>query len=333
MYKMSSSTWSNYSNQAAALRGSLQAPAQEEGAEKENDRKAFLAEAIQGTAQFIKERVGEKIAPTLAGFSPIGNLISKVTKKSVTPLKDAATAARQAAKDAEAGIDKAGMDESEELAGYSARTAAAKVAQVAAQTESESSTAIDAALTAARTAGSGSIRVAGQAAARVGSALTKEEVEAAAAAGIKSPADTLLSRLVPLADQTATSSAATAASAADAAGSSASRAATAGATKLSQGLEDAGQAVKDAEDVESAAKDAAEVAKAARVAKAIKDAKEAETVADASEEGGDPFGVVIGGLIALGTAFIGSRVQVHSVVKPPPPNIQEISSYGSVAGA
>ncbi len=330
MYKMSSSTWSNYSNQAASLRGSLQAPAQEEGAEKENDRKAFLAESIQGTAQFIKERVGEKIAPTLAGFSPIGKVISKVTQKSVTPLKDAAAAARQAAKDAAAGIDEAGMEESENLAGFAARTAAAKVAQVAAQTESESSTAIDAALTAARTAGSGTIRVAGQAAARVGSALTKEEVEAAAAAGIKSPADTLLSRLVPLADQTATSSAATAA---DAAGSSASRAATAGAAKLGKGLEEASQGVKDAEDVESAAKDAADIAKAARVAKALKDAKEAETVADASEEGGDPFGVVIGGLIALGTAWIGSRVQVHSVVKAPPPNVEEISSYGSVAGA
>mgnify|MGYP003636104595 CR=1 FL=1 len=329
MYKMSSSAWSNYSNQAAALRGSLQAPEQEEGAEKENDRKAFLAEAIQGTAQFIKERVAEKVFPTIAGFAPAGKLISKVTNKSVTPLKDAAATARQAAKDAEAGIDKAGMDESEELAGFSARTAAAKVAQVAAQSESESSTAIDAALTAARTAGSGTIRVASDAA-RAGSALTREGVDDAAAAGLRTPAETLLSRLVPLADTTATSSAATAA---DAAGSSASRVATAGAAKLSKGLEQAGQGVKDAEEVEGAAKDAADIAKAARVAKALKDAKEAETVADASEEGGDPFGVVIGGLIALGTAWIGSRVQVHSVVKAPPPNVEEISSYGSVAGA
>ena len=326
MYKMSSSAWSNYSNQAAALRGSLQAPAQEEGAEKENDRKAFLAEAIQGTAQFIKERVAEKVFPTIAGFAPAGKLISKVTNKSVTPLKDAAATARQAAKDAEAGIDKAGMDESEELAGFAERTAAAKVA---AASESESSTAIDAALTAARTAGSGGIRVV-SAAARAGSALTREGVDDAAAAGLRTPAETLLSRLVPLADSTATSSAATAA---DAAGSSASRVATAGAAKLSKGLEQAGQGVKDAEEVEGAAKDAADIAKAARVAKALKDAKEAETVADASEEGGDPFGVVIGGLIALGTAWIGSRVQVHSVVKPPPPNIEEISSYGSVAGA
>lgn len=326
MYKMSSSAWSNYSNQAAALRGSLQAPEQEEGAEKENDRKAFLAEAIQGTAQFIKERVAEKVFPTIAGFAPAGKLISKVTQKSVTPLKDAAAAARQAAKDAVAGIDDASMEESENLAGFAARTAAAKVA---AASESESSTAIDAALNAARTAGSGGIRVA-SAAARAGSALTREGVDDAAAAGLRTPAETLLSRLVPLADTTATSSAATAA---DAAGSSASRVATAGAAKLSKGLEEASQGVKDAETVESAAKDAADIAKAARIAKALKDAKEAETVADASEEGGDPFGVVIGGLIALGTAWIGSRVQVHSVVKAPPPNVEEISSYGSVAGA
>lgn len=330
MYKMSSSTWSNYSNQAAALRNSIQAPEQEDGAETENDRKAFLAESIQGTAQFIKERVGEKVLPAVASTSIGGKIISAYTGKSATPLKDAAKAARQAAKDAEAGIDKAGMEESENLAGFAERTAAAKVAQAAAASETESSTAIDAALTAARTAGSGSIRVAGQTLARAGSALTREGVDDAAAAGLRTPAETLLSRLVPLADTSASSSAATAA---DAAGSSAARAATSGAAKLSQGLEEASQGVKDAEEVEGAAKDAAAVAKAARVAKALKDAKDAEEVADASEGGGDIFGVIVGGLIALGTAFIGSRVQVHSVVKAPPPNTSEVASYGSVAGA
>lgn len=314
---MSSSTWSNYSNQAAALRSSIQAPEQEDGAETENDRKAFLAESIQGTAQFIKERVGEKVLPAIAGTSIGGKVLSTFgVGGQATPLKDAAKAARQAVKDATRGIDQAGLEESENLVGLSARTAAAKVAQVAAQSE------LDVA--------GGTVRVASQTIARAGSSLTREGVEDAAAADLRSPAETLLSRLVPVGNTSASSSAA---SAADAAGSSASNAATSGAAKLSRGLEQAGQGVKDAEDVEGAAKDAADIAKAARVAKALKDAKEAEGVADASEEGGDIFGVVIGGLIALGTAFIGSRVQVHNIVQAPPPNTSEVASYGSVAGA
>jgi len=318
---MSSSTWSNYSNQAAALRSSIQAPEQEDGAETENDRKAFLAESIQGTAQFIKERVGEKVLPAIAGTSIGGKVLSTFgVGGQATPLKDAAKAARQAVKDATRGIDEAGLEESENLVGLSARTAAAKVAQVAAQSE------LDVA--------GGTVRVASQTIARAGSSLTREGVEDAAAADLRSPAETLLSRLVPVGNTSASSSAASAAdSAADAAGSSASNAATSGAAKLSRGLEQAGQGVKDAEDVEGAAKDAADIAKAARVAKALKDAKEAEGVADASEEGGDIFGVVIGGLIALGTAFIGSRVQVHNIVQAPPPNTSEVASYGSVAGA
>ena len=314
---MSSSTWSNYSNQAAALRSSIQAPEQEDGAETENDRKAFLAESIQGTAQFIKERVGEKVLPAIAGTSIGGKVLGAFgVGGQATPLKDAAKAARQAVKDATRGIDEAGLEESENLVGLSARTAAAKVAQVAAQSE------LDVA--------GGTVRVASQTIARAGSSLTREGVEDAAAADLRSPAETLLSRLVPVGNTSASSSAA---SAADAAGSSASNAATSGAAKLSRGLEQAGQEVKDAEDVEGAAKDAADIAKAARVAKALKDAKEAEGVADASEEGGDIFGVVIGGLIALGTAFIGSRVQVHNIVQAPPPNTSEVASYGSVAGA
>lgn len=332
---MSSSTWSNYSNQAAALRSSIQAPEQQDGAETENDRKAFLAESIQGTAQFIKERVGEKVLPAIASTGIGSKLVSAYTGKAATPLKDAAKAAAKAAKDASRGIDEAGMEESENLAGFAARTAAAKATQVAAQSESDD-TAIDAALAAARTATTGTLRVASTAA-QAGSALTRESVDEAAAADLRTPAETLLSRLVPInsaADSAAGGSAASAAdaagsSAASAAGGSAARAAASSAAKL----EEAGQGVRDAEEAEGAAKDAAEVAKAARVAKALKDAKEAEGVADASEEGGDIFGVVIGGLIALGTAFIGSRVQVHDVVKAPPPNTSEVASYGSVAGA
>ena len=177
MYNMSSSTWSNYSNQAAALRNSIQAPEQEDGAETENDRKAFLSESIQGTAQFIKERVGEKVLPALASTGIGRKVLSVYGAKSATPLKDAAKAARQAAKDAERGIDEAGMEESENLASLSARTAAAKVTQAAAQaaqSESESSTAIDAALTAARTATSGTVRVASQTIARAGKELTMQ---------------------------------------------------------------------------------------------------------------------------------------------------------------
>ena len=101
----------------------------------------------------------------------------------------------------------------------------------------------------------------------------------------------------------------------------------------STAADDAEEALTTARTTQEAGQAAEDVARAARVVKVTKDVEEADKVAAASEESGDPIAMIVGGIAAAITGIVGSRMKVHSVVAPPPPNIAERASYGAVAGA
>jgi len=315
-YKMSSSAWANFSNQSAALKGSLQAgPGSSEGAEKEDDKKAFIAEMLQQSSQFSKENVLSKLTDKGERAALGRSALNLIRGEGADPLRQAANAAKAAQAKVESGADTEGIAEG--IAKQEASDAT-NVAIDAVETTGFKAQAAQTALT----DGEGRL---GEASAQVAEQQTSLAAERTAAIGA--------------ADTGAADSAIDAGVARVAVAQGAETAATTERTALAQTFAAQSTAASDAEtalgaarDTEAGVSDAAAAAKAIRVAKAVKDTEEAGKIAGEASEA-DPVALVISGIAAVVSGILGSRVKVHSIVAPPTLNTSDRPSYGDVAGA
>tara|TARA_R110002110_G_scaffold217324_4_gene431337 strand:+ start:24 stop:998 length:975 start_codon:yes stop_codon:yes gene_type:complete len=324
---MSSSAWANFSNQTAALKGSLQeGQTQGAGMETENDRKAFMAETLQNVSQFGKEQLQEKLMDKTKRAALATATKNLLSGKGLTPLKDAADAAKTSLKSIQDNTDEAGIAESETLSTNTAATIEATTARDSAKTAS------DLAETAADTADTD----AAEAVTKVTQATSN--LAATQAATDASAAQSIAQGTVhdAAAAQQAIGEQAARVTAADAEQTTAAALKTSTAADFSTAARTAATAeatLSDASDVEQSAKAAIDVARAARLAKGLQDVKDTEAASEAADETGDPIAFAVTALSAIATAVIGSRIEVHKVVAPTAPNIAERASYGAVVGA
>ena len=102
---MASQAFANYSNTVSNLRSTLQGAAQQEGQEKENDRKAFAAEMLSQASQFQKEKALEAAPAALTSIPGVKSIAKTVFGKDLTPLATKAAKAKDALKAAQEGTD------------------------------------------------------------------------------------------------------------------------------------------------------------------------------------------------------------------------------------
>lgn len=319
---MSSSQWANFSNTTSALKGSLgEGASVDEGEERENDKKAFLAEMAQNSSQYTKEKAFEQAGKSFAGTKVGGRIVKRVTGKSATPLTDEANAQRATLETVMAGGDEEG------LAFKAVDTEAGNLVSSATDVRDTAVAAKTAAETASTEAQAGiQAATAAEDAEVVASRAALEQIQSVSATTVGT---TPISRGL---EQAATQRVADAEEAQGSAVTRAANLATEFETR-STAAGDAEEALTTARTTQQAGQAAEDVARAARVVKVTKDVEEADKVAAASEESGDPIAMIVGGIAAAITGIVGSRMKVHSVVAPPAPNIAERASYGAVAGA
>lgn len=326
-YIMSSSAWANFSNQTAALKGSLQeGQTQGAGMETENDRKAFMAETLQNVSQFGKEQLQEKLMDKTKRAALATATVNLLRGKGLTPLKDAADAAKTSLKSIEDSTDEAGIAESETLTTNTAATLAATTARDSAKTASDLA---EAASGQAETA-------AAEAATKVTQATSN--LAATQAASDQAAAQAIAQGTVHDADaaEQAIGEQAARVTAAEAEQTTAAALKTSTAADFATAARTAATAeetLSGAAEAEQSAKAAIDVARAARLAKGLEDVKDTEAASEAADESGDPIAFAVTALSAIATAVIGSRIGVHTIVAPTAPNIAERASYGDTAGA
>ena len=339
---MASQAFANYSNTVSNLRSTLQGAAQQEGQEKENDRKAFAAEMLSQASQFQKEKALEGAPAALTSIPGVKTIAKKVFNKDLTPLKTKATAAKDALKAAQDDEDEEGIKATEDLAGKAADTAAKTATKAAADSAVEDAQgAVDAlpsaadlaATTAAKTGLLAEAQSSADAAEQALTVAHMTPIQGYDPAALQSLNDAQAAHDTA---QGALSGAKTALSDAQSAEADLPGQTTAASDALAQATNEAStaaKAVNDAKEAENAAKDAADVAKVARVEKLAKGVKDTEEVAEGAAEEGHPISVLAGLAVAGITAWIGSRIQVHKAVAPPAPNISQEASFAATPGA
>jgi len=337
---MASQAFANYSNQAASLRSTLEGPLQEEGAEKEDDMKAFKAEVLSQSSMFAKEKFIETAPRAFKGLKPVQALIKRTTGIDTTPLRTATEEAAAAVVKAKAGTDAEGVAAqiARSARGVQGNVVELKRVSDAAQTLKEQT---QASLTEAQgDLAEKTSTLAEQQTSAVQAQSLFEEKDAAARALQGRGTSQLDAIQSAVNDEQAASKAAL--DTANARVSNASGDVDAATTKVQDLQEQFEQhstaAATSAEETTAATTaDAAsgveDAAKAVRIEKTVKDLKDTEEAAGASEELGDPFGALIAGAVAGITYLLGSRVHVHTVVQPPPPNISQLASYSVTPGA
>ena len=342
MYRMSSQAFANYSNITSSLRSTLQGQEQMAGGEREDDRKAFMQEMLQGSSQFAKEKAMEEGGAVFANTAIGGAIVKRITGKDPQAkqkaAKSAVNKAKQALSDAEGGVDEEGLASAQSRVDLAQATdVAASNKAAATATKSAAQAEVDALPDAA-----GSLRTLTDKSSALSDAQetatrTSSELARASQAPSQNFSDPTLDRLNQAqdADKAAQADLASkqgdldaATSARGAAGDAASRLDAAGNEERT-----ATSALKDASDAENAAKDAADAAKIARVVKIGKEVRDTEEVAAGAEESGNPIGFVVGAVGALVAGLLGSRVKVHTIVAPPKVNISQLASYSSTPGA
>ena len=337
---MASQQVANYSNSTAALRSTITGQMQQIGDDREDDMKAFQAEILSQSSMFAKEKFIEKGPTALGGLKPVSRLIKRVTGKDTTPLRTAAEDAAAAVVKAKAGTDAEGV------AAQIARTARGVQGNVvelkgvsdAAQTLKEQT---QASLTAAQEDLAEKTSTLAEQQTQAAEAQTIFDQKDLAARGLQGRGTSQLDAIQSAVNDER-DAASTALDSANERVSNASSDVDEATTKV-QGLqqqfeEHSTAAATSAEETAAATTaDAAsgveDAAKAVRIEKTVKDLKDTEEAAGASEELGDPFGALIAGAVAGITYLLGSRVHVHSVVQPPPPNISQLASYAVTPGA
>lgn len=336
---MASQQVANYSNSTASLRSTLAGQMQQIGDDREDDMKAFQAEILSQSSMFAKEKFVESAPQAFKGLKPVSRLIKRVTDIDTTPLRTAAEDAATRVIQAKSGTDVEG------IAAQIARTARGVQGNVA-----ELKSTSDAAQT-LKEQTQASLSEAQQDLEDKTSTLETQQSQAAQAQSVfdDKAADVVDSQQfgtgvdsIQQAIVAAKDDASTALDTANDRVSAASDDVDAATTKV-QGLQQqfeehstaaATSAEKTATATESdVASGVEDAAKALRVEKTIKGLKDAEDAAAASEEGGDPFGALIAGGIALVTYALGSKVHVHSAVEPPPPITSQLASYSATVGA
>jgi len=337
---MASQQVANYSNSTAALRSTITGQMQQIGDDREDDMKAFQAEILSQSSMFAKEKFIEKGPTALGGFKPVSRLIKRVTGKDTTPLRTAAEDAAAAVVKAKAGTDAEGV------AAQIARTARGVQGNVvelkgvsdAAQTLKEQT---QADLTEAQEDLAEKTSTLAEQQTQAAEAQTIFDQKDAAARGLQGRGTSQLDSI-----QSAVNDERDAASTAlDSANERVSNAsgdvdeATTKVQGLQQQFEEHSTAAATSAEKTAAATEAdvasgvEDAAKAIRIEKTIKGLKDAEDAAAASEEGGDIFGALIAGGIALATYAIGSKVHVHNAVEPPAPIVRQLASYSATIGA
>ena len=334
---MASSAWANYSNQASALRGSIYGPAENEGQEREDDKKAFVQELLNNGTTFAKEKAMESGGKLFTSSRFGSGLIKAVSGKDTTPLRTARLKAQKALDDFKnedngaEGLAQA-TARNELTAQYDA--AVADKANMENQLSQTTSDLNDAKSTATDTSSALEASQAAERQAQILSDGKTAEAESFRTANTGGGTDAIQQA----ADEEAsaaqeglrTASARTADAAAE------DSAAASRVTQLQQTFDEHSEMVDDAtKTLASKGAVVAEegeqaIAKGEKLESDLSKATKAEEVGD---EDGDPIQLVLTAITAVVSGMIGSRMKVHTVVQPPAPNIAERSSYGSTLGA
>jgi len=339
---MSSQAFANYSNITSSLRSTLQGQEQMAGGEREDDRKAFMQEMLQGSSQFAKEKAMEEGGAVFANTAIGGAIVKRITGKDPQAkqkaAKSAVNKAKQALSDAEGGVDEEGLASAQSRVDLAEATdVAAENKAAATATKSAAQAEVDALPDAAGSLQTLLDKTSALSDAQATATRTSSELARASQAPSQDFSDPTLGRLNQAqdADRAAQADVASKQSDLDAATSARGTAADAASQLDAAGNEErtAASAFKTATEAESTAKDVADVAKVARVEKAAVDAKRIAEVGEASDETGNPIGLAIGAITAVVAGILGSKVHVHSAVAPPTLNTSELSSYASTIGA
>tara|TARA_R110001592_G_scaffold225914_3_gene481901 strand:+ start:405 stop:1409 length:1005 start_codon:yes stop_codon:yes gene_type:complete len=334
---MASSAWANYSNQASALRGSIYGPAENEGQEREDDKKAFVQELLNNGTTFAKEKAMESGGKLFTSSKLGRGLIKATTGKDTTPLRTARLKAEKALADF-----KNEDNGAEGLAEATARNeltaqndaALADKANLDDQLSQTTSDLNDAKSTATDTSSALEASQAAERQAQIVSDAKSAEAESFRTENVGGGTDAIQEAADGEASAAQEGLRAASARTADAAAQDS--AAASRVDELQQQFDEHSEMVDDAaKTLASKGAAAAEegervVAKGEKLESDLSKATKAEEVGD---EDGDPIQLVLTAITAVVSGMIGSRMKVHTVVQPPAPNIAERSSYGSTVGA
>ena len=337
---MASSAWANYSNQASALRGSIYGPAENEGQEREDDKKAFVQELLNNGTTFAKEKAMESGGKLFTSSRLGSGIIQAVSGKDTTPLRTARLKAQKALDDFKNGDNGAeGLAEATARNELTAQTdaAIADKANMDNQLSQTTSDLEDAKSTATDTSSALKASQAAERQAQIFSDTKTAESELLDKDKIPNPTGgTDAIQDAANAERDAAQEGLRTASARTADAAAQDSAATSRVTQLQQTFDEHSEMVDDAAKTlaskgAAVAEEGEQIAtKGEKVAADLSKATKAEEIGD---EDGDPIQLVLTAVTALVSGLIGSRMKVHSVVAPPAPNIAERSSYGSTVGA
>ena len=339
---MASSAWANYSNQASALRGSIYGPAENEGQEREDDKKAFVQELLNNGTTFAKEKAMESGGKLFTSSKLGRGLIKATTGKDTTPLRTARLKAEKALADFKNGDNGAeGLAEATARNELTAQTdaAVADKANMENQLSQTTSDLEDAKSTASDTSSALQASQAAEQQAQILSDTKTAESDLLDRDKIQNPTGgTDAIQDAANAERDAAQEGLRTASARTADAAAEDSAAASRVTQLQQTFDEHSEMVDDAtKTLASTSKGAAAaeegervVAKGEKIESDLSKATKAEEVGD---EDGDPIQLVLTAITAVVSGMIGSRMKVHTVVQPPAPNIAERSSYGSTVGA
>lgn len=344
---MSSQAFANYSNITSSLRSTLQGQEQVEGGEREDDRKAFMQEMLQGSSQFAKEKALEEGGAVFANTAIGGAIVKGITGKDPQAKQKAAKAAvkkaQQALSDAKGGVDEEGLQAlrirerlSRSTNEASREKALATENRVVAQAEVDALP--DAASSSLQTILE---KTSDLSDAQATATKTSAELADASKVPLRGPQAQFrppdLQRLSDAqeADRVAQADVVTKQADLDATMSARKAAGDAESRLTAAGSEErtAASAFQDASKAENVAKDVADVARAGRVAKAAGAAEKVAEVGETADATDNPIGLAIGAITAVVAGILGSKVHVHSAVAPPTLNTSELSSYASTIGA
>mgnify|MGYP003667500279 CR=1 FL=1 len=326
---MASSAWANYSNQASALRGSIYGPAENEGQEREDDKKAFVQELLNNGTTFAKEKAMESGGKLFTSSRLGRGIIKATTGKDTTPLRTARLKAEKALADFKNGDNGAeGLAEATARNELTAQTdaAIADKANMDNQLSQTTSDLEDAKSTATDTSSALEASQAAEQQAQILSDTKTAESDLLDRDKIQNPTGgTDAIQDAANAERDAAQEGLRTASARTADAAAQDSAAASRVDELQQQFDEHSEmvatAVERGEQV---------VAKGEKIESDLSKATKAEEVGD---EDGDPIQLVLTAITAVVSGMIGSRMKVHTVVQPPAPNIAERSSYGSTVGA
>ena len=340
---MASSAWANYSNQASALRGSIYGPEENEGQEREDDKKAFVQELLNNGTTFAKEKAMESGGKLFTSSRLGSGIIKAVTGKDTTPLRTARLKAQKALADF-----KNGDNGAEGLAEATARNeltaqndaALADKANLDNQLSQTTSDLNDAKSTATDTSSALEASQAAEQQAQILSDTKTAESDLLDRDKIQNPTGgTDAIQDAANAERDAAQEGLRTASARTADAAAQDSAAASRVDELQQQFDEHSEMVDDAaktlaskagEEATAVERGEQVVAKGEKIESDLSKATKAEEVGD---EDGDPIQLVLTAITAVVSGMIGSRMKVHTVVQPPAPNIAERSSYGSTVGA